>query len=252
MVDSLSRHLEFGFIGNLRDLGGFATKGGRNVACGKVFRSSEPRQETIGHVMDLQRSTGLTTVIDLRGQEEINQEPVSLYGEAGIRYHNVPFIGGSLNQKPELDLVSGFTCMGEFYLYLLRDPEYRQQIIQALEIIAEPHNHAVLFHCAVGKDRTGILAAFIYSILGVTDSDIVEDYVATSIAMPAFMERLKGNQQMMEMLEKFPVYMWEASPISMELFLAGLQEEYGSLEECLLHSGADESLFPRLRDALLE
>jgi hypothetical protein len=121
--------------------------------------------------MDLQRSTGLTTVIDLRGQEEINQEPVSLYGEAGIRYHNVPFIGGSLNQKPELDLVRGFTCMGEFYLYQLRD----QGIVPAADHSGAGNHRGDAQLCrpvpsAVARDRTGILAAFISASLGVTDS----------------------------------------------------------------------------------
>jgi len=251
MVDTPSRHLEFDFIGNLRDLGRFATRDGRAMARGRVYRSSEPRQETLDHLADLRRATGVITVIDLRAEMEIKREPVDLYAGAGIRYLNVPLIGGNI-QEPEPEFTGRFTCMGEFYLQLMRDAGYRERIIRALEIIAEPDNHAVLFHCAVGKDRTGILAAFIYSILGVADEDIISDYAETAKAMPAFMEKVREEPRGAEMLEKMPAYMWEASPYSMEIFLAELQKDHGTLEGCLIESGADENLFQKLRDALLE
>jgi protein-tyrosine phosphatase len=37
-------------------------------------------------------------------------------------------------------------------------------------------DHAVVFHCAVGKDRTGIVAAMLLASLGVPDETIVNDY----------------------------------------------------------------------------
>lgn len=252
MVDTPSRRLEFDFIGNLRDLGGFTTRDGRVMARRRVYRSSEPRQETLNHLADLRQATGVMTVIDLRAEVEIKREPVDLYAGAGIRYLNVPFIGGDIQQEPEPEFIGRFTCMGEFYLQLMQDTGYRERIIKALEIIAEPDNHAVLFHCAVGKDRTGILAAFIYSILGVADEDIIDDYTETSKAMPAFIEKVRKNPRGAEMLEKMPAYMWEASPYSMELFLSELQKDHGTLEGCLLSTGADRNLFQKLRDVLLE
>ena len=40
--------------------------------------------------------------------------------------------------------------------------------------------YAVLFHCTVGKDRTGILAALILSFLGVDRDTIVCDYLISN------------------------------------------------------------------------
>jgi protein tyrosine/serine phosphatase len=45
-----------------------------------------------------------------------------------------------------------------------------------LDLCAESDRHPVAFHCTAGKDRTGIIAAIILSVCGVSSEDIVEDY----------------------------------------------------------------------------
>ena len=252
MVDSPSRHVEFEFVGNMRDLGGYVTREGRKVASRRLFRSAEPRHETPDHINELREAIGLTTVLDLRSEYEIKPERRDLFLESGVRYENVPFLGGSIEREEERELLDGFTNMGQFYLYLLRDDVYKDKVIRALEVIADPANHSVLFHCAVGKDRTGILSAFVYSILGVPDEDIIEDYALTAASMEAFIEGLKKDPKGWEMVAQLPGWMWEATPENMELFLAELQKEHGSLPGCLAARGADEKLFQKLRDALLE
>lgn len=37
----------------------------------------------------------------------------------------------------------------------------------------------ILFHCAVGKDRTGVAAALLLDLVGVSRETIIEDYVLT-------------------------------------------------------------------------
>ena len=48
-----------------------------------------------------------------------------------------------------------------------------------LQIIAEPANHPLVFHCAAGKDRAGLIAATVLGLLEVDDEEIVADYAAT-------------------------------------------------------------------------
>jgi protein tyrosine/serine phosphatase len=38
----------------------------------------------------------------------------------------------------------------------------------------------VLIHCAAGKDRTGILAALTHHVAGVSDADIMDDFLLTN------------------------------------------------------------------------
>ena len=44
-----------------------------------------------------------------------------------------------------------------------------------------------VFHCAAGKDRTGLLAALLLGSLGVAHDDIVEDYALTQATMDRFL-----------------------------------------------------------------
>lgn len=53
------------------------------------------------------------------------------------------------------------------------------QIHGALQVIlgALEQGHSVMFYCKAGKDRTGIVAALLLSVLGASDDAIIRDYV---------------------------------------------------------------------------
>ncbi len=49
-----------------------------------------------------------------------------------------------------------------------------------LETAVDAAHRPMLFHCAAGKDRTGIVAAVLLGVLGVPDETIIEDYELTT------------------------------------------------------------------------
>jgi protein-tyrosine phosphatase len=120
-----------------------------------------------------------------------------------------------------------------------------------MEIIADPENHPLLFHCGAGKDRSGIVAAFILSVLGVADGDIIGDYILSAPYMPDLVTRLMEDPETPEDVKNLPAYTWEATSASMRWFLSFLKREYGSAREYLEMHGAEKSLFSRLEKALL-
>ncbi|MCK4863108.1 MAG: tyrosine-protein phosphatase, partial [Dehalococcoidales bacterium] len=202
---------------------------------------------------DLDRLTGemgLTSVIDLRSGMEVEHQGIGLLSEADIKYHNISFIAGG-NRDEDERLFRELSNMGEFYLHLVRKNEFGERIVAALEIIAEPTNHPLVFHCAIGKDRTGILAAILLSVLGVEDEDIIEDYSLSTPYMEALLERMNNDPKMAEFAGRLPGYSWEASRESMELFLSTLKREYGSVGDYLKVQGVEPSLVQRLEKALL-
>jgi protein-tyrosine phosphatase len=144
-----------------------------------------------------------------------------------------------------------FSNMGEFYLSLVRHKEFSRRVVEALKIIAEPENHPLVFHCAVGKDRTGILAAIVLSILGVADADIIEDYTLTAPYMEEIIKRMNNNPETAKIAKQLPGYFWKAVPESMALFLSTLQREYGSVRGYVEAQGAEASLSRRLKKSLL-
>ncbi|WP_062386261.1 tyrosine-protein phosphatase [Demequina iriomotensis] len=51
----------------------------------------------------------------------------------------------------------------------------------------------VLFHCAAGKDRTGVSAAIVLALLGVSREEIIADYVLTTANMPGVTARMAAT-----------------------------------------------------------
>jgi protein tyrosine/serine phosphatase len=56
----------------------------------------------------------------------------------------------------------------------------RAQVAEAFIVLASAPT-AVLFHCVGGKDRTGVLAALLLRLVGVSMDDIETDYVHTEV-----------------------------------------------------------------------
>jgi protein-tyrosine phosphatase len=249
-----SRKITIDFVGNLRDLGGYRSSGGRPIAWRRLFRSAELRHRNEEDVALFRQVTGVKAVLDLRGDLEIKQPSVDLLTGGGIHYLNIPLIAGGRGpgSDGEDELFKRFKNMGEFYLMMLRHPDFGRKLVAALEFIAEPANQPVLFHCTVGKDRTGILAASVLGVLGIPEPDIIADYNLTTPFMAGFKERMKETDQGARMVEDLPAYFWEASPESMSLVLSEIRREFGSLRSYLENHGAGAGLFEMLENSLLD
>jgi len=60
-------------------------------------------------------------------------------------------------------------------------------ICEVLDAIAQAPEGTLLFHCAAGKDRTGIIAALVLSIAGVGRETILDDYELTAAQIEPFL-----------------------------------------------------------------
>lgn len=250
MARQYSRHIRFDRVINFRDMGGYPARDGYTVAWRRLYRSGEFRNMTRSDLARLTGEIGVTSVIDLRSGMEVERQGIGLLAEGGIKYHNISFMVGG-NREEDERLFREMTNMGEFYLHLVRQGEFGRRIAAALEIIAEPENHPLVFHCAIGKDRTGILAAVLLSVLGVADEDIIADYTLSAPYMEELLERINSDPKMAKNIKPLPGYFWEAAPESMALFLSTLRREYGSVRDYLQAQGVTPNLINRLESALL-
>jgi protein-tyrosine phosphatase len=245
-LQTYSREIKFDGIINCRDIGGYKAEGGRIVAWRRLFRSGYVHPMTEHDLNRLKEELKLTSVINLRRNKAGQQKEVSLLTDAGIKYYNAPFFS---YQQEELGL--DFSNMGEAFLFRIRHKEYAKPIIDALEIIADPKNLPLLFHCGAGKDRSGLVAAFVLSVVGVAESDIIADYILSAPYMREMVAGMMNDSNTPEEEKNLPAYTWEATAESMALFLTGLKREFGSARGYLKMNGADKSLFGRLEKALL-
>jgi protein-tyrosine phosphatase len=253
MTEECQRIISFENIVNFRDLGGYPAGSGKKLAQGRLYRSGALLDLTAADKTRLKNEIRLKTVIDVTTPEEPKKtREIRLLEEIGTRYFNIPFRPDVPNYyQVEMAMYVNHFTMGQVYLERMKHPGFGLKLAMALEIIADPVNHPLCFHCSQGKDRTGILAAVTFSLLGVTAGDIIRDYVLSDSSAEAVRNKIVNDPDTREEIRNLPDFTWRAVPEYMETFLAGLEKEYGGAKGYIKKHGADKTLVKRLEKALL-
>jgi protein tyrosine/serine phosphatase len=229
---------------NFRDLGGLRTGDGRALRHGRVFRSDALHRLSDADLERLRGPLGVRTQIDLRASHEVASEGRGRLAEPPVAYHHLPFF-----DTPRAPSDRVFGSLDEIYFAMLRYA--RAPIARAVEALAASPGAAV-FHCAAGKDRTGVLAAVVLGAVGVTDEEIVEDYAYTRRALPRILERLRESEAYQHVFSELPPDTLHAEPKTMEALLARAKREWGSLRGYARFAGASEAALDALAARLLD
>ncbi|GFZ76470.1 tyrosine-protein phosphatase [Nesterenkonia alkaliphila] len=174
---------------NLRDLGGIQVEGGR-VKSGALWRSDDPTISPRAELSEL-ASQGLTAVLDLRSTPEAELSPHRFSGELGVRAHHLPLAETAVHPLALVEAAPAVRSpadVGHWYAGLVRS--HIHEVAEGLQVIGHTEG-GVLFHCAAGKDRTGILAGVVLTLLGADRSEIVADYARTQENLNQIFERLR-------------------------------------------------------------
>lgn len=234
-----SRWIELEGPANVRDLGGLPVEGGI-VADRCVIRSDNLAGLTEA---DIRALDDVTDVIDLRTVGE-TETGITELTEHGARYHHLP-VGlrlGAITAAAE----SG--PMDEAYLRMFEASG--TALVAALDVIAGADG-AVAFHCAGGKDRTGLLAAAILDLLGASDDVIADDYALTAERMPRVVARLLGIPAYVDVIEHVNQATLGATSETMLGFLRLVRDRHGSFERFLTGAGLEPATIDRLRAKLI-
>ena len=232
-VTQRSRLLPLAGASNFRDLGGYPIAGGGFTCWGRLFRSDTLHELTEGDVT-LLHEVGLKSIIDLRTATEIDLSGRGLLGAGATDYIHLSVIdedGGEARGVPA-PMDESLANRYLWYLEVGRDP-----LSHALSLIGDASKHPLVFHCAAGKDRTGVLAALILDIVGVERQAIVDDYVLTANSMEAIVARLSRNRAEGGMDYNIPASALTVEATTMEGFLDGVDQGYGGARQWALAAG---------------
>lgn len=229
---------------NFRDLGGYEACDDKVVSWHKLYRS-----EGLGSLSKDSWQTlydmNIRYIVDLRSEAESIAVPDKYID--GIDYFLCPL------QKENVDLDNAaesaekaFTkSMGDGYCLML---EHAAPLLtKALNYIFENvQKGGVIFHCTAGKDRTGTIAALIYSLLGVDREDIIADFqVSHTYNEPGLNQFLRDAGKYEEL--KFALL---SEPAFIETLLDKI--EGMNLEAYLLENGLNQHLLDQFRNFILQ
>jgi protein-tyrosine phosphatase len=199
---------------NFRDLGGYPTSDGGMTRWGRLFRSDTLHELTESDLKIL-RDVGLRKVIDLRTATEVEETGRGLLENEPISYLHLSVIQQpSEPETPPAPLAD--IDLADVYVHWLDTA--RAALVPALCAVADPSSYPLVFHCAAGKDRTGVLAALALDIVGVDREVIVEDYVLTAGRMDLIRARQRIDPETAQRMIDAP-QLFEVEARTMEVFL---------------------------------
>ena len=234
---------------NFRDLGGLATVDGRVTRRGVLFRSSALEELSSRDVRLLIDDIGLRTVIDLRSADD--REVARSLLDTSVRYINLPISRGGPTTSLERPMgADGRVDMPRIYrMYIETSAPSITEIIAELTSGAAP----ALFHCAAGKDRTGVVAAIVLSAVGVTRDAVIADFMKTEPVLAEIIAYLQRRPAYADIVLRFPPGTMDVDPQFISDFLDDVDRTYGGMSTWLIeHAGVSTESVARLEQLLVE
>jgi protein-tyrosine phosphatase len=230
---------------NFRDLGGYPTTDGRRVRWRQLFRSDALHLLSGADVAHLRDTLHIGDVVDLRSTAEVETDGRGPLGAETIRFHHLPLFDGDTTARSERP--AAYTLADRYFLLAEFAKVPIARVITTLAGTTAP----AVYHCAAGKDRTGVISAVLLGLLGVRDEIIVADYAATQENIDAIIDRLMASEGYQTLLSALPPDTLHAQPETMVSFLARIRLEYGSMHEYARSAGVPDEAIVQLEARLL-
>lgn len=202
-------------ISNVRDVGGYYTVNGKRVKQNMVFRSAHLDDASVDAKNFIVNTLGIKTELDLRG-----------LGSPAFSSNKVNRVVISL----------------AWYNNVLREENY-EPVRQTISAFAYRENYPILYHCAVGRDRTGTTSFLLLGLLGVDKETILKEHYSSYFSAIGSCERDEFREHVMYVQEFF-ANLSRYAPAG-----ATLQEQ---VEAYLLRVGVTAKEIASIRSILLE
>jgi protein-tyrosine phosphatase len=245
-----TRNLTLDGVFNFRDLGGYPTADGRSVRWRTVFRADGLGRLTADD-LEVLRPIGLRAVVDLRTERELDERGRFPYETYPVTFHHLSVIDSTWDREAAFrENLPATEFLHRAYRSIL--DEGGPRFGTALGVLADADALPAVFHCAAGKDRTGLLAALLLGSLGVDHDHIVEDYALTQATMDRFLAvAATEDPEAARAIADTPATFFMADPAAMALVLADLERDHGSIPAYVRTLGVSDDQLAHLRELLL-
>ena len=249
----LKNQIELPGVSNARELGGYPVEGGR-VRKGVLLRTGYLGEASPEAISILQDKYKVKTIVDFRMSGEVYKAPNKEV--PGAKYVHLPvmemedyaarikdpnllkeFMSGKLDRGAIFDIAYENGMLGpEMYELFLQGDRGKAAYREFFKILlnTDPDKEAVLWHCKDGKDRTGIGAALILSLLGATRDTIFEDFLLTNeynaVVVKAAWEKYSATGMDQDRLDALLFTTGGVIKRYLDYALNVLDKEYGGVE----------------------
>jgi protein-tyrosine phosphatase len=236
---------------NFRDAGGHRTENGQWVKTGILYRSDQLDRlsdDDLGRMLAL----NVGTIVDLRTQSERSHEPDRV--PAGVTHMVLDVakdaegsIGGDMRSAmAKIAAGEGAKMLIEANRDFVNVASARHSYAELIKKVAYGDD-ALVYHCTAGKDRTGWASAVILSLLGVSRTEIVKDYMASNQYLA---EKNKRTLAMVKAAN--PTFVAQHLEDVIEAAFHEVDVQFGSMENYAQNAlGLDAATIQQLKNRLL-
>ena len=245
---------------NFRDLGGLKTNDGKAIKKGYFYRGaalSFYNEEELKAFEEL----NIKTIMDIRSSMEIETSPdPKIKGARKIEYSGLVVKGAKqIDWSPAgMKKIGGeakeqLEKIKHYYSIMSFDNEAFRIMIK--EIVAG--EVPIYFHCATGKDRTGVAAIVLEMLLNVSKQEMRKDYLMSNVFRKKILEdSLKEVEDLAINNPEINVLITLQDGVREEVFdivMNSIEEKYASYDEYIKteYDLSDNDLI-RLRDIYTE
>ncbi|KAJ6012323.1 hypothetical protein N7522_002678 [Penicillium canescens] len=247
---------------NFRSVGGYRSVVSPNAVIreGLIYRT--------GHLSDVTsagwhtvKCLGVSTVIDLTSPGEVEMftgAPDKTLSPLGIETLHLPFKQGAFSMARQVDKYQAYRSTGpeaiaEGYLSLLKvGPAIIKRVLEHFR----DNTGGCLIHCAMGKDRTGIIVGLLLSLAGVPHEIIAEEFSLSEAHLKHLQPKIANIVRLIDPNEKDPSGIakmaTECRRDVMTLALQSVHERYGGIGQYAQdHCGFSAEDIHRIRQNML-
>lgn len=207
---------------NIRDIGGYQTTK-HGVIKWKAFMRSEELQQLDEADVSILYEYGIRTVIDLRCNWEARRNVNFDQKGRLITYKHIPLIDSYDN------------IIGHFYFHMIDN--CKENMKKIFEYIGERISYGgILYNCVSGKDRTGVISAILLLLCGVSELDVIADYIVSAVYLKPFAERHNLASEKIS-----------SDAECMAEFICYLKSKYSGAERYLLSIGVSSEIIENIK-----